>query len=303
MSWSEDSLGDLSGKRVLITGANSGIGWEAARALAEHGATVILGCRSAEKCAGAEAKIRETAPDAHLEHLILDLSDLASVRAAVEELGEAPVHILINNAGVMAIPRMETAEGFEMQLGVNHLGHFALTGLLLDTLAEGARVVHVSSNAHKMGAMNWPDLMYTRSYERWTVYGQSKLANLLFHTELQRRFTLEGKGRTSVACHPGYSATNLVFRGPEYDNRPWLRPLFTLGNALFAQSPQKGAWPTLFAATSPTLTGGEYIGPSGPFELWGAPKQVRSRPKAHNPDDAARLWLTSADLTGVQYLD
>lgn len=303
MAWKETDIGDLSGRRFLITGANSGIGWEAARSLAEHGATVVLGGRTSAKCNDAEQRIRLTVPDARLEHFVAELGDLSSVRAAVDQLSEQPIDVLINNAGVMAIPRRETVDGFEMQLGVNHLAHFALTGLMVERLADGGRVVHVSSNAHKMGRMNWPDLMHQKSYERWTAYGQSKLAQLLFHKELQRRFDAEGRGRVSVGCHPGYSATNLVFKGPEYDQRPWLRPLFSAGNALFAQSARAGAWPTLFAATSTDVRGGEYIGPSGMFELWGTPTPVRSKRKANNPEDAARLWDTSADLTGVRYLD
>jgi len=303
MAWSEKDIGDLSGQTALVTGANSGIGWEAARALAEHGATVVLACRSDEKCADSAKRIRATAPGADLGLMVVELGDLASVRAAAADLPNERIDMLINNAGVMAIPRRETANGFEMQLGVNHLGHFALTGLLLDKLTEDARVVQVSSNAHKIGKMNWPDLMFTKQYERWTAYGQSKLANLLFHFELQARFEKAEGRRKSVACHPGYSSTNLAYRGPEYDGRNWMKPIFTLGNTLIAQGPKPGAAPTLFAATSPTIKGGEYIGPRGPFELWGAPVPVQRKRKAENPQDAARLWDTSVELTGVTYLN
>jgi NAD(P)-dependent dehydrogenase (short-subunit alcohol dehydrogenase family) len=212
--WTEADLLDLAGRRVVVTGANSGLGFETARALAQHGAEVTLAVRSVAKGEDAAERIRSVAPSAALAVAELDLADLASVRAFVKRWTEDHpdgLHLLVNNAGVMAIPRRETADGFEMQLGTNHLGHFALTGLLLDSLAAvpGARVVTVSSAAHRFGRMDFGDLMGVRRYNAWLAYGQSKLANLLFTSELQRRLERAGLPVTALAAHPGYAATNL----------------------------------------------------------------------------------------------
>lgn len=301
MGWSETDIPDLTGKTALITGANSGIGLEAARAMAQHGAEVLIACRSPERGQGALETLKAAAPDANIRLLKLDLADLASVRALPEQLGDTQLDWLINNAGVMAIPRRETADGFEMQLGTNHLGHFALTGLLLERLKPGARIVHVASNAHKTGKMKWDDLQHTQRYERWTVYFQSKLANLLFMYELDRRLTAAGFPAISLACHPGYSSTKLLYRGSELDGMNWLRPLWSTANALLAQTAQQGALPTLFAAVDPSARSADYIGPGGLLEMWGAPIHVKSKAKAQNAEDAKRLWDVSVELTGVGY--
>jgi len=302
MAWTETDIPDQTGRVAVITGANSGIGWEAARALAEHGATVVLACRSAERGQDAVRRIQALKPDAQVSLLPLDLADLASVHAFAADLSFERIDLLLNNAGVMAIPRRETTDGFEMQLGVNHLGHFALTGLLIDRLAPNGRIVTVSSNAHRMGRIDTDNLMHEHNYQRWTVYGGSKLANLLFHSELTRRLAAAGRPTLSVACHPGYTDTNLVYRGPEYDGRPWQVPIFWLGGKLFAQGPKPGAAPTLYAATMPDVSSGDYIGPRGPMEMWGAPRHVQMHRRAHDPDNAKRLWQASAELTGVDYL-
>ena len=209
--------------------------------------------------------------------------------------------MLCNNAGVMAIPYARTAEGFEMQLGVNHLGHFALTGLLFERLlaAPAARIVTVSSSAHRIGRIAFDDLDRTRGYNPWRAYGQSKLANLLFAFELQRRLSARGLAPISVACHPGYADTNLQQVGPALRGSRVGAAFFRAANALFAQSAERGAWPTLYAATAPDVRGGDYIGPAGPGELAGAPKPVRARTSAYDLETARRLWEVSVARTGV----
>jgi hypothetical protein len=213
------------------------------------------------------------------------------------------LHVLCNNAGVMAIPHRKTADGFEMQLGTNHLGHFALTGLLLDRLlaTPGARVVSVSSNAHKFGAMRWDDLQWERRYRKWFAYSQSKLANLLFAFELQRRLAAQGAGLISVGCHPGYAATNLQAAGPRMQGSSLGEGIMELANRLFAQSAAMGALPTLYAATAPDVKGGDYIGPDGLGEQWGYPKKVPSNARSRDADAQRRLWEISEQLTGVRY--
>jgi NAD(P)-dependent dehydrogenase (short-subunit alcohol dehydrogenase family) len=240
----------------------------------------------------------------------LDLADLDSVREFAEGFESAydGLDVLVNNAGVMAIPRRETADGFETQFGVNHLGHFALTGLLLDSLRAGAtegerdrRIVTVSSGAHQIGKIDFSDLQSERSYDKWRAYGQSKLANLLFAYELDRRLRADGSRVKSVAAHPGWAATELQSTGPEMAGSKLRGRLMAAGNELFAQSAEMGARPALYAATSPDATGGDYIGPGGFAEMRGAPVHVASNERSHDRKTARRLWDESEELTGVEF--
>ncbi|HKU43054.1 MAG TPA: oxidoreductase [Polyangiales bacterium] len=298
-------LPDLTGKIYVITGANSGIGFEAARALARKGAHVVLACRNVDRGQAARAKILAEAPDAQLEVLELDLADLASVRdfAALIRARESKLHGLINNAGIMAIARQLTADGFEMQLGVNHFGHFALTGLLLDRLlaTPGARIVNVASQASKLGRMRWDDLDGERSYTRWGQYGRSKLANLLFTFELARRLSELRLDARSIACHPGYAATNLQFVAADQDGSRLTRKIMELGNAVIAQSAEAGALPTLYAAVSPDAQSGDYIGPQERLGWHGFPGKLRAMRAAYNPEAMRKLWDISVQRTSVDF--
>jgi NAD(P)-dependent dehydrogenase (short-subunit alcohol dehydrogenase family) len=303
--YSAEDIPDLAGKTFVVTGANSGIGLEASLVLAGRGADLVMACRSPERAKGAVDRIRQAHPSAKIEARSLDLASLSSVRAFAEKLmADRPhVDVLINNAGIMAIPRTLTADGFEMQLGTNHLGHFALTGLLLPALtaAKSARVVSVASVAHRMGTIRFDDLMGERRYEKWDAYGQSKLANLLFTFELARRFAKRHPAAKSIACHPGYSATNLQSVGPTME-KSWTGGIFTTGNTIVAQSAAMGALPTLRAACDPDAASGDYFGPRGLFELWGHPVKVGTARKARDEAAAQRLWERSIELTKVDYL-
>jgi NAD(P)-dependent dehydrogenase (short-subunit alcohol dehydrogenase family) len=303
--WTAESVPDLTGKTVVVTGGNSGIGFEAALVLAGKGAHVVLACRDLDKASAAVAAIRARQPVASLAAMPLDLASLASVRRFAADLAAAhPVlDVLCNNAGVMAIPYRSTADGFEMQLGTNHLGHFALTGLLLPSVlaAPQGRVVNVSSTAHKAGRMRFDDLQGERSYSKWPAYAQSKLANLLFTYELQRKLDASGARAISVACHPGYAATNLQAAGPRMEGSALMESIMALGNRLLSQSAAMGALPTLFAATEPSVRGGDYVGPDGFFENAGHPHKTTSSARSHDRDAAAKLWGISEELTGVRY--
>jgi NAD(P)-dependent dehydrogenase (short-subunit alcohol dehydrogenase family) len=303
-SWSALFAPSQAGRTAIVTGANSGIGYHAAAGLAHTGAHVVLACRSEDRGRDALDRLKAAQPRADVELRLLDLADLDSVRdfaqAARDEYPE--LHLLVNNAGVMAIPRRETADGFEMQFGTNHLGHFALTGLLMPSLlaADDPRVVTVSSGAHRMGRIHFDDLQARRSYRRWRVYGQAKLANLLFALELKRRAEAAGTPLRSLAAHPGYAATNLQTQsGRMRGNR--LDELANVAlNKIVAQTDEQGALPTLYAATM-DLPGGTYVGPNGPLELRGAPTVVQPASHARDEKTAARLWEVSEDLTGVKY--
>jgi NAD(P)-dependent dehydrogenase (short-subunit alcohol dehydrogenase family) len=303
--WTAADIPDQSGRLVVVTGANSGLGLVTARELARAGASVVMAVRDASRGTAAEAEVRRAVPDAALELMALDLADLGSVRAFAEELAtrHEGVDLLVNNAGVMALPYRKTADGFEMQLGTNHLGHFALTGHLLPALVRRpeARVVTVSSGAHRMGRIDFDDLQSERRYERWTAYGQSKLANLLFMFELGRRATAAGLSLRSVAAHPGYAATNLQLAGPRMSGSGLMERASVLANKLLAQSSERGALPTLYAATVPGLPSGACAGPDGPFEARGHPQLVGASGRAHDETTARRLWEISEDLTGVRY--
>jgi NAD(P)-dependent dehydrogenase (short-subunit alcohol dehydrogenase family) len=303
--WTTDNIPDQRGRLAVITGANSGIGYEAALALAGKGAHVVLAVRSEERGRAALARIAAAHPGARAEVRPLDLADLASVRRFAEGMlrDHAALPLLINNAGVMAIPYRRTADGFEMQFGTNHLGHFALAGLLLPALlaAPGARVVTVSSQAHQMGRIDFDNLDGSHGYQRWAAYGQSKLANLLFAYELQRRLAAAGAGAISLACHPGFADTELQAVGPRMDGTPFGDKLAKGLNKLLAQSAAMGALPTLYAATSPDAFGGDYVGPEG-FGGWrGYPVRQRSTAASYSPGVARRLWEISERLTGVTY--
>lgn len=305
MAWTTDAIPAQRGKTFLVTGANSGIGLEAAVVLAAKGAHVVLACRSPERASAALETLRRRAPGASAEVMALDLSSLASVRAFAEAFTAAHTRLdgLVNNAGLMALPYGKTADGFEMQLGTNHLGHFALTGLLLPRLREtsGSRVVNVASTAHRMGRMHWDDLMGERGYDAWGWYGQSKLANLLFTYELSRRLTAAKATTTALACHPGYAATALQHKGPEMEGSKLKGLIMTVGNTVLAQGPEMGALPTLRALTDPEAKSGEYYGPRGLFEIAGYPKKVSSTRASHDRDAQRRLWEQSETLTGVRF--
>ena len=305
MPWTADELPDLAGRTYVVTGANSGIGLEAARALARHGGRVVLACRDLAKARTALDEVARSRPSASLDAVELDLASLASIRACAKVLGErpGPLHGLLNNAGVMAIPRRTTADGFEMQLGTNHLGHFALTGLLLPKLLDtpGARVVTVSSTVHKIGRIAFDDLQGERSYGKWRAYAQSKLANLLFAYELARRLSARGSDLISVACHPGYAATNLQFVGPRLEGSALADRIMRFANFFVAQNAAMGALPTLYAAAAPDVENGDYIGPDGFMENRGHPRKVTSTARSHDAAAARRLWEISEKLTGVSY--
>jgi len=304
MGWTADDLPDLTGKHYVVTGANSGLGFETARALARRSGEVVLACRDTGKAGTALDRIKSESPGARVEARELDLASLDSVRAfAAAWPAGRPIHALVNNAGVMALPLRRTADGFEMQLGTNHLGHFALTGCLLPRLlaTPGARIVNVSSTMHKIGRMAWNDLQSRERYGKWRAYGQSKLANLLFTYELQRRLEAAGKDTIAVASHPGYAATNLQTAGPRMEGSSLMERISLLGNQLFSQTAEMGALPSVFAAAAPDVRGGEYFGPDRMFETWGHPRRVRSNARSHDRADQTRLWDVSEELTGVRF--
>lgn len=293
--WTVEDIPDQTSRTILVTGANSGLGLRSAQALAAKGARVLLACRNAEKAAKALAEVAAGATGPAPEVVALDLADLESVRAAADDVAGRveSLDVLMNNAGVMAVPKGRTAQGFETQLGTNHLGHFALTGLLLPLLQRAAapRVITTSSQAHRMGRMRWDDLQWDRGYERWRAYGQSKLANLLFMRELGRR----APSIISAAGHPGWAATHLQ------SGEGLAKRLSAIGNRFLAQSDAMGALPQLYAATMPDVRSGEYFGPDGLFERAGHPARVGMTAQARSDADAARLWDVSEQLTGVTY--
>ncbi|HXA53744.1 MAG TPA: oxidoreductase [Solirubrobacteraceae bacterium] len=304
--WTAEQIPDQSGRTAIVTGANSGLGLVCALELARHGAHVVMACRNAEKGAAARAQIERAVPGAKVELEALDLGSLAAVGEFAERFLAAHdgLDLLLNNAGVMAPPRRVSADGYELQLATNVLGHFALTARLIGAL-EGradARVVTLSSNAHKMGRIAFDDLQSERRYNRWRAYGQSKLGDLMFALELDRRLraagsTAAGSTVKSLAAHPGYAATNLQSAAvPTVD-----RLVMVVTNALLAQSAEKGALPPLYAATAPGLEGGLYIGPDGPAESFGHPRIVSPNRAAREEASAKRLWEVAEELTGVRF--
>jgi NAD(P)-dependent dehydrogenase (short-subunit alcohol dehydrogenase family) len=297
-AWTADNIPDQSGRVAIVTGANSGIGYETALVLAQKGATVVMACRSLSKAESAADQIRQTSPSGTVVVMELDLGDLDSVRrfAAAFEAEYDRLDLLINNAGIMVPPYGRTAQGFETQIGVNHLGHFALTGLLLELLLQTpqSRVVTVSSGAHRFGQIDFEDLHWERrAYKANPAYGQSKLANLLFTYELQRKLAAAGRSTIAVAAHPGWTETNLQRHSG----------VASFLNPFFAQSQPMGALPTLRAATDPSVRGGDYFGPDGFMEMRGYPKKVESNERSYNEAVAARLWQVSEELTGVSFGD
>ena len=299
--WTAADVPDQTGRIAIVTGSNTGLGYDTARVLAERGARVVLAVRDVDKGKAAVARMLGEIPRADVVVQPLDLGSLQSVRTAAEELRTAypRIDLLINNAGVMYPPKQTTKDGFELQFGTNHLGHFALTGLLLDHLlpVEGSRVVVVASIAHNIRAgIRFEDLQWERSYDRVAAYGQAKLANLMFAYDLQRRLAAGGSQTIAVAAHPGISNTELMRHIPG-SNLPGFRQLA----GLVTNSPAMGALATLRAATDPQVVGGQYYGPDGFRELRGHPKLVSSSPQSHDENIQRRLWTVSEELTGVTY--
>ena len=311
--WTEQDIPDQTGRTALVTGANSGIGLRTARVLAEHGARVLVACRSPERGATAITTVRDAARaagrDAAVELVPLDLADLRSVRAAAEQvrsITEDRLDVLVNNAGVMMTPRKSTVDGFELQFGTNHLGHAALTWLLMPALktTPDSRVVTLSSPVARIGRVRTSDPNYEhRTYDPLTAYGQAKLANLMFALELDRRARSKGLDLVSVAAHPGYTHTRLVANmAGSRDTSPLATAIEyfgELGGRYFAQSVEQGALPTLYAATSPDVRGGDYYGPDGMFEMRGWPGRAQVPRAAFDTEVSARLWDVTAELTRV----
>ncbi len=303
--WTANQMPSLAGKTILVTGANSGIGYQAALEFARHGGHVMLGCRNPTKGQAALARLKTEVANAKAEVAEIDVASLASVRAFAEGFLHrgGTLDVLVNNAGVMALKDRElTIDGFERQFATNHLGHFALTGLLLPALKASptARVVTVASLAHRNGKMEWDNLQGERIYDGWDAYNRSKLANILFANELNRRAATAGMPLISVPVHPGISRTSIVENGPGGGSVKMivlriLSPIMTQDDAL-------GALPTEYAATAPEVAGGQYIGPDGFQEFKGYPKVVQPRPQALDQAAAKRLWEVSEELTGVRYL-
>ena len=294
-NWTAEHIPDLTAKVAIVTGANTGIGYEMARALARKSATIILACRNKDKGKAAVRKIRQEYPEAKAELLQVDLSELASVRRFADEFTSHydRLDILINNAGIMATPFVKTCDGFELQFATNHLGHFALTGLLLACIIRvpQARVVTVSSWGHHFGVIDFDNLNAEKNYDPGRAYAQSKLANLLFTYELQRRFEGTGVDALAAAAHPGWTATSL----------PVHRPMVRMLNPLIGQKPEMGALPALYAATAPDVQGGSYYGPRSWGGLRGYPAKARPSDRSHDAAVAASLWAVSEELTGVRY--
>lgn len=306
--WRAEDIGDLTGRTAVVTGANSGLGLATALELARRGAHVVLACRDADRGRRAADRVRSAAPDATPAVVHLDLAAQASVRAAAAELHHRldRLDVLVDNAGVMATPFALTEDGFERQFATNHLGPFALTGLLLDLLltTSGSRVVTVSSAAHRMGALRLGSADGLQglggTYHPWLAYANTKLANLLFTAELERRLRAAGAATLAVAAHPGVARTELTANGPLLGAAGWRARAGRL-SAHFGRSAEAGALPTLYAATAPGVAGGALYGPGGPFEQFGPPARVEPSRHATRADDAARLWALSEELTGVTY--
>jgi NAD(P)-dependent dehydrogenase (short-subunit alcohol dehydrogenase family) len=303
MKWTREDMPSLEGQTWVVTGANSGLGLETVKALAAKGARVVMACRDPKRAESAAEEVRRVAPAAQLELESLDLASLKSIEDFAGRVTKSHPVLdgLINNAGIMAIPRRTTADGFEMQLGTNHLGHYALALRLLPLLeaAKSPRLIVVASTAHKFGTMNFEDPMGEKSYSAWAAYGQSKLANLLFAFELNRKLAAAGKKTVVAAAHPGYAATNLQGVGAKMTGRKLSAWIMDLGNSVMAQPADMGALPTLYAATVSEVKGGDYFGPDGFMELKGYPTRCGSTAKAQDLAAAQKLWELSEKLTGV----
>ena len=300
--WTAADIPDQSGRVAVVTGANSGLGEVVTRELARAGAEVVMACRNVAKGEEVAADILSGNPRGSVEVVALDLGDLASVRtfAAAFKARHDHLDLLVNNAGIMGPPRRLTIDGFESQIGTNHLGHFALTGLLMPSLraAGEPRVVTVSSMAHRTGAINFDDLHGARRYNHWVAYGQSKLANLMFANELDRRARSSRASVVSLAAHPGWAATHLQSAGPQLAHE---RVFMAVVNKLYAQSPEMGALPILYAATAPSVSGGTFVGPDGVMQGRGHPRVVEGSKRSQDAQVASRLWEVSERLTGVPF--
>jgi NAD(P)-dependent dehydrogenase (short-subunit alcohol dehydrogenase family) len=298
--WTVADVPGQTGRTAVVTGANSGIGFEVAMVLAQHGADTVLACRDPGKAEDAAARVSAAAPGATVSVVRLDLASLESVRAAADQIlaTHQRVDLLINNAGLMWPPYGKTADGFELQFGTNHLGHFALTGLLLGAMlpVPGSRVVTVSSNGHRAGRIDFADLQSERHYGRMSAYAQSKLANLMFTYELQRRLAAAGAPAAALAAHPGVAFTGLARYLPGV-----LQSAYPVVGGLFTQSAAMGALPVLRAATDPAAAGGEYYGPAGWAQAKGYPVRVSSTAMSRDQAAQRRLWAESERLTGVTY--
>jgi NAD(P)-dependent dehydrogenase (short-subunit alcohol dehydrogenase family) len=298
-TWTANDIPDQSGKTSLITGANSGVGYISALELARKGAHIIMACRNIEKGNEARQTILKQVPNANIEVLALNLGSLQSIQTFAQAFTAANTHldVLMNNAGIMSLPYGQTADGFEQQLGTNHLGHFALTGHLLPTLlaTPNSRVVNVSSSAYMTGQMHFDDIQSEKHYSRWGAYEQSKLANILFTLELQRKLEAAHASILSVAAHPGHAVTNLQNHGINRFEQ-WRSRLM---NSITGQPAEEGARSQLYAATDPKVQGGDFYGPR--MILWGEVVKVEINARGKNPADAARLWQISEQLTSVHY--
>ena len=298
-AWTIDQIPDQTGRTAVVTGANNGLGLVIAEHLARAGATVVMACRNLEKADAAAAGITANVPEARLEVVELDLSRLASVRRFADDLDVDTLDLLVNNAGVMMTPPERTEDGFDLQFGTNHLGHFALTGLLLARLgrADAARVVTLTSLEHKSGHLDFDDLHWDQGYGRRKAYRRSKLANAVFGLELDRRLRAAGSPIASLLAHPGYAATGIQSSAPKA-----MKALMVLGDRLLAQAAVQGAVPALYAATAPDVEGGEYFGPSGLLEVRGKhPRRVRVSRDGRDAENGRKLWSVSEELTGVTY--
>jgi len=297
--WTADDIPDQTGRVAVITGANSGLGRITALELARHGAQVVVAARSVESGEAAAAEIAAQTGGLKPDVRRLDLGSLESIRAFADGFAGQRVDLLVNNAGVMMTPQRTTSDGFELQLGTNHLGHFALTGLMLEAVerSDAGRIVTVSSNEHKGGRIDFDDLQQEHDYSPRGSYQRSKLANAIFAIELDRRLRAAGSPAISVFAHPGYAATNLQSSGPT----GLMKSVMKITNKVIAQAPERGALPSLYAATAPDVEGGDYFGPDGPAEMRGHPKKVKAKDDAYDAEVGARLWTVSEELTGVQY--
>lgn len=303
--WSEKDLPDLTGKTIIITGANSGTGFAATQFMSAKGATIVMACRNPDKVNKALQRIKNENAEAKLDFIQLDLSSLASIKQFSEAFKKkyASLHILINNAGMCQTPDIKTEDGFEMQMGVNHLGHFALTGRLMDRLVEtkNSRVVTMSSMNHEQGEMNFDNLFLEGEYQPMKAYEQSKLANLLFAYELSRRFTQAGVNVESIAAHPGFVKSNIM-KSNEYTERSFgFAMMFNVFDVVLGMSPSKGSLGIMRAATDRTLKNGEYVGPTNMNGFRGLPKLMESSERSYDEEDAKLLWEMSEELTTVRY--
>ncbi len=302
--WISDNVSEMTGKLVIVTGANSGLGLEVSKVFAAKGADLIMACRNKVKGEEARNSIMDIYPGSSVEIAELDLADLSSVESFVENIAKQHKHldILCNNAGVMALPRLNTKDGFEMQFGTNHLGHFSLTLGLLPLLnaSDGARVINTSSMAAKMGNIDFSNLNAEKKYDKWGAYGQSKLANLLFTYELQRKLQKSGSSITVYSSHPGYSATNLLTKGPELEGASVKKKIMQLADSVVATKAILGALSTIYAATSPDVKAGALYGPAI-FGMWGLPAENKIVEKGKDPETALKLWDVSEKLTGSKY--